>query len=381
MLTRVRDSLNVETMDFYAILGLGPQATTADIKRAYRRLARRYHPGINPGDRAAADHFRRITEAYDTLVDPERRREYDAGGEARPAAPSAGGASFEFAGFDFSIAAHGSQAATFSELFADVLHPEAAGAAGRTEIGADIHAEVTVSFVDAARGVERQVIVTRQDVCAACGGSGSLRTAEGRCTPCHGTGRMRWARGHMVFSKSCAVCGGTGRQRHQRCPVCSAHGRTVRTEGVVVSVQAGTTDGTRLRVAGKGHAGRHGGRTGDLYVTVHVERHHLFRREGDDLHLQVPIAVHEAVLGARIDVPTLDGTVKLRVPPGTQGGQRFRLRGHGIRTASGGHGDLVAEVRLVLPPVADERSKELMREFGRLNGGDVRQQLWNAIGR
>jgi molecular chaperone DnaJ len=135
-------------------------------------------------------------------------------------------------------------------------------------------------------------------------------------------------------------------------------------------------EGSRLRVAEKGHAGRHGGRTGDLYVTVHVDPHHLYRREGDDVHLQLPVAVHEAVLGARIEVPTLDGPVRLRIPPGTQAGQRFRLRGRGVRSASGGEGDFVVEVRLVLPAVADERSKELMREFGRLNAGDVRQQLW-----
>jgi molecular chaperone DnaJ len=363
-------------MDYYAILGLEPHATGADIKRAYRRLARRYHPGINPGDRAAEDHFRRISEAYETLVDPERRRQYDAGGASPVSAPS--GPSFEFTGFDFSVAVQGSQAATFTELFADVLHPEGSSHQARPESGADIHAEVTVPFVDAARGVERQVIVTRQEVCGPCRGSGALRTQEGRCSGCHGSGRVRWARGHMVFSKACPSCGGTGRQRLQRCPVCSGHARVVRTEGVPVAIPAGTTDGARVRIPAKGHAGRLGGRTGDLYVTVHVEAHHLFRREGDDLHLQVPIAVHEAVLGARIDIPTLDGAVKLRVPPGTQGGHRFRLRGRGIRTASGAEGDLVVEVRLVLPPVADERSKELMREFGRLNGGDVRQQLWSA---
>jgi molecular chaperone DnaJ len=369
-------------MDYYGLLGVPPDATLAEIKRAYRRLARRYHPGVNPGDRAAADHFRRVTEAYETLVDPHRRQQYDAGGTG-PVAPQAGEGvrSFEFAGFDFSVAARGAQAATFTELFADVLHPEGVAAAARPEGGSDIHAEVTVSFVDAARGAERQAIVTRQDACAGCRGSGSLRTQEGRCSACHGAGRVRWARGHMVFDKTCPSCSGTGRQRHQRCVVCSGHGLVVRTEGIAVPIPPGVHDGARLRVAGKGHAGRHGGRTGDLYVTVRVEPHHLFRREGDDLHLQVPIAVHEAVLGARIDVPTLDGAVRLRIPPGTQGGQRFRLRGRGIRSASGAEGDLVVEVRLVLPPVADERSKELMREFGRLNGGDVRQQLWTVSGR
>jgi molecular chaperone DnaJ len=240
---------------------------------------------------------------------------------------------------------------------------------------ADIHAALTVPFLDALRGVGRQVFVTRQAACAACGGMGHVRTPEGRCAHCQATGKVRWARSHMVFTKPCAACGGTGRQRSQRCAVCGAHGRVVRGEAVPVSVPPGTTDGTRLRVPEKGHAGRHGGRTGDLYVTVHVEPHELFRREGDDIHLQVPIAVHEAVLGARVDVPSPDGPVKVRVPPGTQAGRRFRLSGRGAPTPGGGRGDLVVEAKLVLPSVVDERSKELIREFGRRNNEDVRRNL------
>lgn len=359
-------------MDFYILLGLGSEATPADIKRAYRRLARRYHPGINPGDGAAEALFQRITEAYETLVDPQRRLQYDAHGVR--AAELSDERSFEFAGFDFSVAAQGAQAATFSELFADVLNP-AADATARPEPGADLHAALTVPFLEAVRGTRRQVIVTRQNVCAACRGRGHMRTAEGRCGQCHATGKVRWARGHMVFSKACVACGGSGRLQQQRCDVCSAHGRVVRTEAVPIDLPAGVADGARLRVAEKGHAGRNGGRTGDLYVTVHVEPHRLFRREGDDLHLQVPLAVHEAVLGARIDVPSLDGPVRLRVPPGTQAGQRFRLRGRGVPTPAGTRGDLVAEVTLVLPPVVDERSKDLMREFGRLYSDDVRRDL------
>jgi molecular chaperone DnaJ len=359
-------------MDFYLLLGVEPEATTADIKRAYRRLARRFHPGINPGDRTAQAMFERISEAYETLVDPERRRTYDAQGA--PVAAASGEPAFEFAGFDFSVAAHGSQAATFTELFADVLHPTS-DVASKVEPGADLHASLTVPFLDAVRGARRQVVVTRQEICAACRGRGHVRTSEGRCAACHATGKIRWARGHMVFSRSCPSCGGTGRTREQRCAVCGAHGRVVRTEAVPVDVPAGVTDSVRLRVPDKGHAGRNGGRTGDLYVTLHVEPHPLFRREGDDLHVKIPVAVHEAVLGARINVPSLEGPVKLRIPPGTQAGQRFRLRGRGVSTAAGGRGDLIVEVMLVLPSIVDERSKELMREFGRLNNEDVRRDL------
>ncbi|MDQ3418546.1 MAG: J domain-containing protein [Acidobacteriota bacterium] len=225
------------------------------------------------------------------------------------------------------------------------------------------------------RGSERLVTVTRQVPCATCTGAGQLRTAEARCRQCHGSGNVRWARGHMVFTKACTGCGGTGRERHLSCAVCGGHGRVVRSDSVPVRVPAGLGDGTRLRVAERGHAGARGGRPGDLYVDVHVRPHRVLRREGADLHMVVPIAVHEAALGTRVELPSFDGPVKLRVPPGTQGGQRFRISGRGAVTISGGRGDLWAEVRVTLPAMLDERSKELMREFARLHQGDVRQEL------
>jgi molecular chaperone DnaJ len=351
-------------MDLYSLLGLAPGASSAEIKRAYRRLSRRYHPDINPGDRAAESLYQRISEAYETLVDPARRRSYDSS-DAK--APEPGEATFEFTGFDFSAAAQGTQAATFTELFAEVLHPSAP-AATAPQPGADIHAALTISFEESMLGGERQVVVTRQDVCSACHGAGAVRTPEGRCAPCHGSGKVRWARGHMVFTKSCAACQGSGRQRSQRCAVCAGHGLHVRTEAVPVTLPPGVAEGARLRIADRGHAGRRGARHGDVYVTVHVQPHPQFRRDGDDLFVDVPIGVHDAVLGARVEVPSLDGPVKLRIPPGTQAGQRFRLRERGAPRAGGGRGDLVAQVRIVLPQIVDERGKALMREFGKLYG-------------
>ncbi len=360
-------------MDFYVILGLEQNASPADIKRAYTRLARRFHPGINPGDPAAQSLFQRISEAYETLSDPERRRAYDTGGATvRSGGPTT---AFEFSGFDFSIAARGAEAATFSELFAEVLHPTPAADSGRPEVGPDVHALLSLSFEDSIRGVERQVVVTRHVACSACAGAGQVRTPEGRCPRCQGAGTVRWARGHMVFSKACVTCAGTGRQRVQRCEICAGHGRSVRSEAISVQVPAGVSDGVRLRVPEKGHAGRRGGRTGDLYVDITVQPHPLLRRDGNDLSMTVPVAVHEAVLGARIDLPSLDGTVKVTIPPGTQAGRLIRLAGRGAPTAGGGRGDLIVEVRLVLPAAVDERSRDLMREFGRLNSEDVRRDL------
>jgi molecular chaperone DnaJ len=361
-------------MDFYVILGLDRGASASEIKRAYTRLARRYHPGINPGDRAAGAVFERIAEAYETLSDPERRRQYDAG-VAAPLPPPMAAEPFEFTGFDFSFAAQGRDAATFSELFADVLHPPVQAEHGAPEPGADLHTTVTVSFDESIHGTERRVVITRQVACGGCGGAGLVRAPEGRCPVCQATGRVRWARGHMVFSKTCASCGGSGSQRYQRCDVCGGHGRSVRSEAASVRVPPGVIDGARLRVAERGHAGSRGGRMGDLYVDVRVQPHPRLERRGDDLAMTVPIAVHEAVLGASIDVPSIDGRVRLRVRPGTQGGECVRVAGRGAPTAAGGRGDLLVELRLVLPAAVDERSRELMREFGERNPGDVRRDL------
>ncbi len=358
-------------MDFYVILGVTQDASTADIKRAYRRLARRYHPGVNPGDRAAEAMFERVSEAYETLVDPGRRRQYDAAGAPRGVPLES--TTFVFSEFDFSRARQGAQASTFSELFADVLHPMPAASQRTADVGADIHTSLTVSFAEAMRGVERQIVVTRQVHCGACGGGGQIAATEGRCATCQGTGETRWARGHMVFAKPCAECAGSGRQRWQRCPVCSGQGRAVRAEAIGVPVPPGIPDGGQVRLPEHGHAGSQMGRAGDLYVTVYVQPDPVFTRDGNDLVCELRVAVHEAVLGARIEVPALDGAVKVRIPPGAQTGQRVRIAGRGVLTPAGVRGDLVCVVTLVLPETLDERSRELMREFGERNQQPVRR--------
>jgi molecular chaperone DnaJ len=361
-------------MDFYVILGLERTASLGDIKRAYKRLARKCHPDINPGDRLAAAQFRQVAEAYETLSDPDRRSRYDSVGRV---GPSVDEATFGFDGFDFSVSVSGASASTFGDLFADVLQArEARREEGAPERGADLHHTIAIAFEDAMRGGQRPLTVTRQEHCQACGGTGRQHIADTRCLHCHGSGVIKSARGHMVFSKPCAFCGGTGRQRQQRCATCSGQQMVMRTDRLTINLPAGLSDGDHIRVPGKGHAGPNGGAAGDLYVLVRVEEHPLFTRDGGDLHITVPVAIHEAALGAKIDVPSLDGAARLRVPPGTQSGQRFRLRERGVPSPrDGSRGDLVVEVRVVLPKVLDERSKELLREFGRINGDDVRREL------
>jgi len=309
-------------MDFYIILGVEPAANVNDIKRAYKRLARRFHPDINPGDRMAAAQFRQIAEAYETLVDPDRRREYDARGRANAAEPPA----FGFEGFDFSASVSGDAAPTFGDLFADVIRQRDARQEAAAARGADLHQAIDVSFEDAMRGGRRPLTVTRQERCRTCQGLGRIHVADNRCPACHGSGVAKSARGHMVFSRPCAQCGGGGRERPTLCPACDGQQVEMRTETLSLDLPGGLADGARIRVPGKGHVGRDGGESGDLYITVHVQPHPLFHRDGDDLHAVVPLAVHEAALGARVDVPTLDGPARLRVPPGTQSGQRFRMR-------------------------------------------------------
>lgn len=359
-------------MDLYIVLGLSREASLDDIKRAYRRLARKYHPDINPGDGRAAALFREIAAAYETLRDPSRRQRYDAGGTiVEDAGESRATVGFE--GFDFSVAVGGAEAPTFGDLFAEVW-TDRVHADRQPERGADLHHALRVPFELAVRGGQRTVTVTRQSACRHCAGTGSVRAASVDCPHCRGTGAVRSSRGHMVFSRPCAPCRGTGRQPDARCPTCGGQQRELRTETLTLQIAPGISDAARMVVSGHGHAGRGGGEPGDLHVTIHVEPHPLFTRVGDDLHVVLPVAIHEAALGARVEVPTLDQPVRVRVPPGTQSGQRFRVRDRGVPSMRDGRrGDLVVEARLVLPRVLDERSKELLREFGRVNGDDVRK--------
>jgi molecular chaperone DnaJ len=356
-------------MDLYELLGIPRGATLIEIKRSYRRLARKYHPDINPGDHAAEARFKEITRAYETLSDPEQRTRYDAG-----TASESSTVTFEFEGFDFSSIAQ-SAPTTFGDLFAEVFTHRQEPVKQPAEIrGSDLHSSLSLTFDEAIRGTQRQLTLTRHETCHTCKGVGVLQVSPSRCRNCHGSGLIRSRRGSMVFSKSCGSCAGTGVQTQIGCNTCGGSGTESRPEAITVRIPAGINDGGRIRVPEKGNAGARGGRAGDLYIAVHVEPHEMFHRVGDDFHVVVPIAVHEAALGTKIDVPAPDGQAKLRVPPGTQTGQRFRLHGRGAPSPrSGERGDLIVEVKIMLPKVLDERSKELLREFGRINANELKR--------
>ena len=357
-------------MDLYLVLGVTQKASETDIKRAYRKLARRYHPDINPGDSYAEASFRQILEAYETLVDPDRRYRYDTVGNI---VENIGSTVSGFEGFDFSRRGSDYDGA-FGDLVDEVLTERAAQRQASADVGSDLHKKISLTFNQALKGTEPTVAVTRRGTCRQCHGQGSTQVAALSCRACRGTGILRTVHGHMVFTKGCLTCAGTGEQSLQRCVQCDGTGHAMRTENVVVRIPAGIADGDRVRIQKKGNVGLPSGEVGDLFVTVQVSEHPAYRREGDDLFTVIYLAVHEAALGSRIDIEEPSGHMTLRVPPGTQSGQRFRLRGRGMPSLKNGQrGDLFVEVQLMLPKVLSEKSKELLKEFGKINGESVRE--------
>ena len=357
--------------DFYKTLGVTRGASLDDIRRSYRKLARKYHPDVNPGDRAAEERFKKISEAYEVLSDSKKREIYDAHGtyseNYRPR-PDAGGG-FDFSGFDFSEFGRSGFSDFFTRMFQG--RPDTQRSQGR-----DLEYQISMSFDDALKGLQTLIAYDRMDLCRSCRGSGKASTGQaGTCTLCRGTGKLAQMRGRTRLLTDCHRCGGTG-SNSQPCPSCSGQGRTRSPTRLEVRIPAGVQNGSRIRFGGKGDVGLGGTPSGDLYVVAKVTPHPFFERKGDNIYCKVPVTVTEAALGAKIQVPTVEGRTLLKIPPGTQGGQKFRLREKGapsLRAAR--RGDQFVEVRVVVPKIADERSKELLRELARLNPADPRTGL------
>ena len=400
-----------QTKDYYGILGVKKSASADDIRKAFRKLARKYHPDVNPGDKKAEEKFKELSEANDVLSDSKKRKIYDQVGfysdnidpataeaYARAGAGSGGfpggaagaytrapgggqGVPFDFEGFDFSDFAGGAGSAPrsgggfrdiFSGMFSGRGKPEPQG----PEPGTDLEYQTTVPFWQAVRGAVLRLNITRQDVCPMCKGSATVGSGQ-KCPDCQGTGQVTQTSGRMKFNMACPRCHGTG-QIMNECPNCHGQGFVTVTEPLEVRIKPGTRDGQRIRIPGKGNAGRLGGPPGDLYIIVRTELHPVFRREGDDIHVTAPVSTSEAALGAKIEVPTIDGRAQLKIPPGTQSGQKLRMREKGVPSATkdGKRGDEIVEVKVVVPQLHDERSKELMRELAKLNPDDPRAELW-----
>lgn len=395
--------------DYYETLGVGRSADADEIRKSYRKLARKYHPDLNPGDKAAEDRFKKVQEAYDVLSDDEKRKVYDQYGfyspnippnGGGPGGPGAGGGP-NFSGFDFSeflrqqqarqggaagaagAAGTDSEGFRFRDIFGDLFggggRQQQRSAAPEPERGADLEYGLNVDFWQAIKGTQIRLNVTRQETCETCGGTGTAGSGAAVCPECDGTGTVTQLAGAMKFNLQCPRCGGTGRLKNA-CPTCRGEGTVAKTDTVDVRIPAGVSSGSRLRVAGKGNAGVAGGPAGDLYITVRVDEHPFFKRSGDNIEVQVPLTVSEAGLGAKIEVPTIDGRALLKIPQGTQNGQKFRLREKGIfNSRKNARGDEIVEVVLRAPDVHDERTRELLRELAQVQTDDVRSDIWSKV--
>jgi molecular chaperone DnaJ len=401
--------------DYYGILGVKKNASADDIRKAFRKLARKYHPDVNPGDKKAEEKFKEMSEANDVLSDPKKRKIYDqlgfysdnidpAAAEAYArgggfgaggfgAGPFPGGAQpggaqgFDFGGFDFSDFAGGGRTGAgtaggrgFQDIFSSMFGGRRGGAVERQpEHGSDLEYTVNIGFWDAIRGTVMKLSIPRLDTCSNCSGKGTVGAA-GTCPECHGSGQISQTSGRMKFNLPCPRCGGTGKAQSV-CSVCHGEGLVERSEPLEFRVKPGTRDGQRIRIAGKGNAGLNGGAPGDLYIIIRTGEHPVFRREGDDIYVTVPVEAWEAALGGKIEVPTIDGRSQLRVPPGTQSGQKLRLREKGVPSATknGHRGDEIVEIKIVVPEARDLKARELWQELQKLSHEDPRAELWAKV--
>ncbi len=396
--------------DYYELLGVNRGATEDEIRKAYRKLARKNHPDLNPGDKDAEERFKSVQEAYDVLSDAKKRQVYDTHGfyadnigAGGPGGPGGSGfqppPGFDFRGFDFDDlfaeqqrqqggrrpagggfpgadggeTGGGSFKDFFSSFFGGRQQEEPA------ERGSDLEYSLKIDFWQSIKGTQVRLTINRHETCDTCGGSGA-GSGSTVCPQCSGKGKMTQMAGAMRFDVPCQRCQGKGRITNA-CPRCQGEGRLVRPEQVEVRIPPGAADGSRLRVAGKGNAGSKGAPPGDLYITIRVEPHPLFVRDGDNIEVKVPVSAWEAVLGAKIEVPTIDGRAQLKVPQGTQNHQRFRLREKGVlNSRKNTRGDQIVEVEIQSPPANDERTRELFRELAKLHADDdPRQDLWTKV--
>jgi molecular chaperone DnaJ len=378
--------------DYYELLGVPRKAAVKDIRAAYRKLARKYHPDLNPGDKSAEEKFKQIQEAYEVLSDAKKRQMYDQFGFNVPGAgggpaPGPGGASpedihFDFGGFDFGGAGgaggQGAGGTSFKDLFSQFFRGATAAQSGHErEPGSDLEYQVEITFAEAMRGTIKKLTFTRLDVCNICHGTGTAPGDEKVCPTCGGSGHVTQVSGKMRFQVTCSRCGGSGRL-NSMCRNCGGEGRVQRVETLDVRIPPGAQTGSRVRVAGRGNAGVQGGPPGDLYIITKVAPHPFFDRRGDDLYTVVPITVSEASLGAKVEVPTIDGRAQVRIPPGTDSGKKLRLREKGAPSArhAGKRGDQIVEVQIVVPKPEDERVRNLLKELDKIDHEDPRQDIF-----
>ena len=366
--------------DYYQLLGVGKNAPLAEIKKSYRKLARKYHPDLNPGDKASEQKFKEINEAYEILKDSEKRKQFDNFGSVGPNSAGSRAQASDFEGFDFTTSGTSTFGDIFETIFGGGGNPAEAQAGRKTkraERGEDLQYSMNLSFMDAAKGIETPIQIVRREACRTCGGAGiDPDSSRMTCSVCKGKGRIQRQTGFMKFGTVCSNCGGAGYLPGHPCRVCQGEGRIEALTRLRVRIPAGVDDGSKVRINGKGNAGKDGGPEGDLIIVIHVTPHHLFRRSGANIELTLPVTYTEAALGAKLEIPTIDGPMLFKVPPGTASGQKLRLKGKGIVAPKrGAPGDMIVEVKIIPPSTKDIKVRELLKEIERISPYDPREGL------
>ncbi|AMG30060.1 molecular chaperone DnaJ [Grimontia hollisae] len=351
--------------DFYEVLGVSRDASERDIKKAYKRLAMKYHPDKNPGDETAAEKFKEVKLAYEILTDDQKRAAYDQYGHAAFEHGGMGGGGGFGGGADFSD--------IFGDVFGDIFGGGRRGGQARAQRGADLRYNMELTLEEAVRGVTKEIDVPTYVGCDKCGGSGSKPGSSPQtCGTCHGQGQVQMRQGFFAVQQTCPTCHGRGKIIKDPCDSCHGQGRVQKTKTLSVKIPAGVDTGDRIRLTGEGEAGEFGAPAGDLYVQVHVRDHHIFTRDGNNLYCEVPVSFTMAALGGEVEVPTLDGRVSLKVPAETQTGRMFRMRGKGVQSVRGGGlGDLICKLVVETPVNLSSKQKELLREFEESLGGSA----------
>ena len=385
--------------DYYQILGVKKDAKADEIKKSYRKLARKFHPDVNPNDKSAEEKFKEIQEAYDVLSDEKKRKVFDRFGYyadnldvnspygASYGAGSTGGANtgnYDFSGFNFEPGGSGGSS-SFRDIFSDLF--SGGGSSSKTarepeppraipKKGKDIEIPLALSFEESVTGLTTNITVNRSEQCSRCQGAGDTGGAIVTCPTCKGTGQVQRQGGRLNFAQTCPDCEGTGRRR-EPCSLCNGKGVTPKTEQVKVRIPAGVDTGSRVRIPKKGQGGRLGAEPGDLFIITNVGKHQFFTRKGDNIYVIVPITVPEAALGAKIEIPTVEGKTQLKIPPGTESGQKFRLRERGFPSLRNPdlRGHQFIEVKIVLPRVISEETKEVLRQFEKANAENPRKAM------
>ena len=353
-------------IDYYKTLGVSKKASLSEIKKAYRKLARKYHPDLNPGDKISEKMFKEVSEAYEVLKDPAKRKQYDMFGVVGRNFRKGKGA-YNFDGFDFTSPGSSSFGDIFQTIFGSGgAHAHAQEKQFRQpEQGEDLRYSMNLSFIDAARGLETPIQVVKKETCTQCGGKGIKRdSSKVTCPACDGSGQLRKQTSFMKFSSTCQSCGGTGFIPGENCGACHGEGRVDNVSKILIRIPAGVDNNYKIKLSGKGNAGRFGGPTGDLIISINVSDHKFFKRNGANLEIQLPITYKEAALGAKVEVPTLEGTALLKVPPGTSSSQKLRLKGKGITNPkTRNKGDMLIEIKIVPPPTTDIEVREMLNRI------------------